>query len=64
MGLFFIHQMIYEYGQPQWKGTDKVKPKKLGEEPIIVPLFPPKISHGPTRARARAFAERGRRLLA
>jgi hypothetical protein len=42
MGLLYIHQMIYEYGQPQWKGTDQVNPKKLREEPIIVPLFPPK----------------------
>jgi hypothetical protein len=29
MGLLFIPQMIYEYGEPQWNDIDRGKPKNL-----------------------------------
>jgi hypothetical protein len=43
-----------------WQG----KPEVLGEKPVPVPLCPPQILHGPTRARTRASAVGGRRLTA
>jgi hypothetical protein len=41
-----------------WQG----KTEELGEKPIPLPLCPPQIPHGITRARTRASAVRGRRL--
>jgi hypothetical protein len=29
MGLLFISQVIYEYGEPWWNDSDRVKPKNL-----------------------------------
>jgi hypothetical protein len=34
------------------------KTEELGEKPVPVPLCPPQIQHGPTRARTRASAVR------
>jgi hypothetical protein len=47
-------------GMIYWQG----KTKELGEKPVPVPLCPPKIPHGSTRARTRASAVRGQRLTA
>jgi hypothetical protein len=41
-----------------WQG----KTEELVEKPVPVPLFPPQIPYGLTRARTRASAVRGRRL--
>jgi hypothetical protein len=41
-----------------WQG----KTEELGEKPVPVPLCPPQIPYGLTRARTRASAVRGRRL--
>jgi hypothetical protein len=38
------------------------KTEELGEKPVPVPLCPPQILHGLTRARTRASAVTGRRL--
>jgi hypothetical protein len=38
------------------------KTEELGKKPVPVPLCPPQITHGLTRARTRASAVRGRRL--
>jgi hypothetical protein len=40
------------------------KPIVLGKNPIYVTVFPPQISRGPSRDRARVAAVRGRRLTA
>jgi hypothetical protein len=57
-----IPQMIWV-----WRATvewyiDRRKPEKLGEKPVPVPLRPPQIPHGLTRARTWASAVRVRRL--
>jgi hypothetical protein len=57
-----IPQMIWV-----WKATvewysDRGKPMNSEEKPVPVPLCPPQIPHGLTRARTRASAMRGRRL--
>jgi hypothetical protein len=52
-------QVIYEYGalvEWYWQG----KPEELGEKPVPVPLSPPQIPHGLTRARTQASAVGGR----
>jgi hypothetical protein len=41
-----------------WQG----KTEELGEKPVPVPLYPPKIPHWLIRARTQASAVRGRRL--
>jgi hypothetical protein len=46
----------------EWNWQGKIE--ALGEKPVPVPLFPPQITHGPTRNRTRASALRGRRLTA
>jgi hypothetical protein len=33
MGLLFIPQMIYEYGEPQWNDTDNGNPENSRENP-------------------------------
>jgi hypothetical protein len=38
------------------------KPEELGETPVPVPLCPPQIPHGLTRARTSASAARGQLL--
>jgi hypothetical protein len=45
MGLLFIPQAIYEYGEPWWNDTDRVKLKN-SEKPVPEPLYPPQMSHG------------------
>jgi hypothetical protein len=49
-GLLFISQMIYEYKEPRWNDTDRGKPKNSGKKRIPVPLCPPQILYGVTRA--------------
>jgi hypothetical protein len=56
-----ISQMIWVWRATvewHWQG----KPEELGEKPVPVPLCPPQISHGLTRARTRASAVTGRQL--
>jgi hypothetical protein len=55
------HDMSLESdcGMIYWQG----KTEKLGEKPVPVPICPPQIPHGLTRARTRASAVRGRRLM-
>jgi hypothetical protein len=56
-----IPQMIWVWSATvewYWQG----KTEELGEKPVPVPLCPPQIPHGLTRARSRASAVRGRRL--
>jgi hypothetical protein len=56
-----IPQMIWVWRATvewYWQG----KTEKLGEKPVPVPLCPPQIPHGLTRARTRASVVRGRRL--
>jgi hypothetical protein len=49
-----------------WRATAKWywqgKTEELGEKPVPVPLYPPQIPHGLTRARTLSSAVRGRRL--
>jgi hypothetical protein len=49
MGLLFIPQVIYEYGEPRWYDTN-MKTEKLGENPVPVAPCPPQIPHGLTWA--------------
>ena len=44
-----------------WNDTDRGN-GVLGGKLVLVPLRPPKISHGLTRDRSRAYAVTGRRL--
>jgi hypothetical protein len=56
-----IPQMIWVWRATvewYWQG----KTEKLGEKPVSVPLCPPQIPHGLTRAQTRASAVRGQRL--
>jgi len=46
-----------------WNDIDRGKPK-YSEKTCPVPLCPPQIPHGLTRARTRASAVRGQRLTA
>jgi hypothetical protein len=58
-----IPLMIYEDGEPRWNNNDRGT-KELGEKPVPVPLFSPKISHGLTRMRMRASVVSGRPVTA
>jgi hypothetical protein len=58
MDLLFVPQMLHESRQPQWNAVDSGKPKNSWEKPVPVPLCPPQIPHGLTRARTRASAAR------
>jgi hypothetical protein len=61
--ILFVPQMIWVWRAMvgwYWQG----KTEELGEKPVPVPLCPPQISHGLTRARTRVSAVRGRRLTA
>jgi hypothetical protein len=60
--LFFPQLMMYEYGTlvEWWHWQGKIE--KLGEKPVPLPLFPPQIPHGMTRARSRDSVVGGRRL--
>jgi hypothetical protein len=42
-------QLIYEYEEPRWNYIDR-KTEELGQTPVPVPLCPPQIPHGLTRA--------------
>jgi hypothetical protein len=56
-----IPQVIWVWrATVEWYWQEKTE--ELGEKPVPVPLFPPHIPHGLTRARTRASAVRGRRL--
>jgi hypothetical protein len=61
-GLLFILQVIYEFGEPRWNDTDRGKTEELGEKPVPVPLRPPQIPHGLTRALTPVSAVNGWRL--
>jgi hypothetical protein len=58
IGLLFISQVIFEYGEPRrndiGRGTEE-----LGERAVPVPLCPPQVPHGRTLARNRASEVRG-----
>jgi hypothetical protein len=60
-GLLFIPQLIYEYGEPRWNDTDRGN-RRTRRKPVTVQLCPQHISHGPTMARTRSSAVRGRQL--
>jgi hypothetical protein len=56
-----ILQMIWVWtATVEWYWQGKIE--ELGEKPVPVPLCPPQIPHGSTRARTRVYAARGRRL--
>jgi hypothetical protein len=40
----FIHEAIYEHGEPRWKILTGGKTEELGEKTVPMPLCPP-ISH-------------------
>jgi hypothetical protein len=50
--------MIYEYEEPRWNDTDRDTEELFWEKPVPVPLCPPQIPRGLTRA----SAVRGRRI--
>jgi len=50
-------------GEPRRNDIDKGKPKTL-KKPVTVPLCPPKIQHGLTRAQTRTCSIWGRQLTA
>jgi hypothetical protein len=56
--MLFITQMLYEYGELQWNGTDG----KTEEELVPVPLCPPQTPQRLTQAWTLASAVRGWRL--
>jgi hypothetical protein len=61
LAILRIPQMIWVWRATvewYWQG----KTEELGEKPVPVPLCPPQIPHGLTRARTRDSAVRGRRL--
>jgi hypothetical protein len=49
MGLLFISQMIYDYGEPWWNNMDR-EYKRTRRKSVPVLLCPPEIPHGLTRA--------------
>jgi hypothetical protein len=56
-----IPQMIWVWwATVEWYRQEKTE--EPGEKPVPVPLCPPRIPHGLTRAQTRASAVRGRRL--
>jgi hypothetical protein len=57
-----INQMIWVWRATVGMIYGQTKTEELGEKPVPVPLYPPQIPHGLTRARTRASA--GRRLTA
>jgi hypothetical protein len=63
MGLLFVPRW-YEYGEPWWNDTDRVKQKNFRKTNVPAPLRPPWISHGLTRAQTRFSMVRGWRLSA
>jgi hypothetical protein len=54
----------YEFGERPWNIILTVETEDLGEKPVPVPLYPPQIPNGLTRARIRACEVRGRGLTA
>jgi hypothetical protein len=64
-GLLFISQVILEYGEPRWNGMIPIgESRRPRRKPVTVPLSPPQIANGPTRARTRSSAVKHRRLTA
>jgi hypothetical protein len=53
---YYVFPRWYEFGERWWNGILTGKTEELGEKPVPVPLCPPQIPHGFTRARARASA--------
>jgi hypothetical protein len=49
MGLLFISQMIYDYGESWWNNMDR-EYKRTRRKSVPVLLCPPEIPHGLTRA--------------
>jgi hypothetical protein len=62
--VLFIPHMIHEYGQPRWNDTDRGKTKTSDKKTIPVPLCPPQIPQGLTRALTWTSVVRGLRLTA
>jgi hypothetical protein len=62
-GLLFIPYVIYGRGEQRWDDIAG-ETGQFGEKPVPVPLYPPQIPYGLTRARTRTYALRGRRLTA
>jgi hypothetical protein len=58
--LLFTPQMVYDYGQPWWNDTDRVKPENSRKNLSQCQS----VSHGLTHARTRASAVRSRRVTA
>jgi hypothetical protein len=50
-------QVVYEHDDPRWNYIDRVT-EVLGDKPVPVPLCPPQIPHGVTRARTLTFSVR------
>jgi hypothetical protein len=61
---YYAFPRWYEFGERRWNDILTGENEELGEKPVPVPLFPPQIPHGLSRARKRASAVRGRRLTA
>jgi hypothetical protein len=55
IGLLFIPQVTYEYGEPRRSDIDRGKPKPSREKPVPMPLYPPHVSHGLTWAGKRSL---------
>ena len=63
MKIMWLFLLFHFNGAPvewNWQGKTEV----LGEKPVLLPLCPSQIPHGPTRDRTRTSAVRGRRLTA
>jgi hypothetical protein len=58
-GPIVIHDMIYDYGEQRWNER-RGETERTREKPVSVPLCPPQMPHGLTRARTRTYALRGR----
>jgi hypothetical protein len=62
-GIVFIPEVIYDWGGPRWNGIDRENSRNR-RKPVPVSLCPKLIPRGQTRARTRASAVRGRRIIA
>jgi hypothetical protein len=58
--LWFIPQVIYEYGDSRWNDVDREN-LRIGRETCPNATCPTQIPHGMTRARTQASAVRSRR---
>jgi hypothetical protein len=61
---YYTFPRWYEFGERRWNDTAywQGKTEELVEKPFPVPLCPPQIPHGLTRARTRTFVVTGRQL--